>query len=66
LSDLLGHTFEEVAVPHAIAPQFEMFREVLIADATVFRVNRLLDAFPATHTDQSGAKLHVVQNATKQ
>jgi IS4 transposase len=66
LSDLLEHALEEVAVPHTIAPQFELFREVLIADATVFRLHRLLDAFPATHADQSGAKLHVVQNATKQ
>jgi len=32
---------------------------VLIADATVFRLHRLLDAFPATHPDQSGAKLRV-------
>jgi len=66
LSDLLEHALEGVAVPHTIAPQFEMFREVLIADATVFRLYRLLDAFPATHPDQSGAKLHLVQNATKQ
>jgi len=29
-------------------------------------LHRLLDAFPATHPDQSGAKLHLVQNATKQ
>ena len=66
LSDLLEHALEEVAVPHTIAPQFELFREVLIADATVFRLHRLLDAFPATHSNQSGAKLHLVQNATKQ
>ena len=66
LSDLLEHALEEVAVPHTIAPQFELFREVLIADATVFRLHRLLDEFPATHSDQSGAKLHLVQNASKQ
>ncbi|PHQ44267.1 IS4 family transposase [Halorubrum sp. C3] len=66
LSDLLEHALEEVAVPHTIAPQFELFREVLIADATVFRLHRLLDEFPATYPDQSGAKLHLVQNATKQ
>ncbi len=29
LSDLLEHALEEVAVPHTIAPQFELFREVL-------------------------------------
>ncbi len=66
LSDLLEHALEEVAVPHTIAPRFELFREVLIADATVVRLHRLLSGFPATHPDQSGAKLHVVQNATKQ
>ena len=66
LSDLLEHALEEVAVPHTIAPQFELFEEVLIADATVFRLHRLLDEFPATHSDQSGAKLHLVQNASKQ
>ena len=35
LSDLLEHALKEVAVPHTITPQFELFREVLIADATV-------------------------------
>jgi IS4 transposase len=66
LSDLLEHALEEVAVPHTIAPQFELFREVLIADATVFRLHRLLGEFPATHSEQSGAKLHLVHNATTQ
>ena len=66
LSDLLESVLEEVAVPYTIAPQFELFQEILIADATVFRLHRLLDAFPATHADQSGAKLHLVQNASKQ
>jgi hypothetical protein len=62
LSDLL----EEVAVPHTIGPRFELFREVLIADATVFRLHRLLSEFPAIHSDQSGAKLHPVHNTTIQ
>jgi len=66
LSDLIEHALDEVAVPHTIAPQFELFREVLIADATVFRLHRLLSEFPATHSDQSGAKLHLVHNATTQ
>jgi len=66
LSDLLAHALEEVAVPHTIAPRFELFREVLIADATVFRLHRLLSEFPATHSDQSGAKLHLVHNTTTQ
>ena len=66
LSDLLEHALEEVAVPHTIAPQLEQFRDVMLADATVFRLHRLLSEFPATHSDQSGAKLHLVHNLTKQ
>ena len=30
LSDLLEHALEEVAVPHTIAPQFELFREAYV------------------------------------
>ncbi|ADE02119.1 ISH8-type transposase ISHvo13 (plasmid) [Haloferax volcanii DS2] len=66
LSDLLEHALEEVAVPHTLAPQLQQFRDVMIADATVFRLHRLLSEFPATHPDQSGAKLHLVHNLTKQ
>jgi len=66
LSDLLKHALKEVAVPHTTVLQVELFREVLIADTTVFRFYQLLDCFPATHPDQSSAELHVVQNATKQ
>ncbi len=53
-------------VPHTTAPQFELFREVLIADGTVLRLHRLLSEFPATHVDQSDAKLHLVHSATMQ
>ena len=66
LSDPLAHALEEVAVPHTVAPQLDQFRETLIADATVFRLHRLLAEFPATHTNQSGAQLYVVYNLTKQ
>ncbi|RLM83504.1 IS4 family transposase [Halobellus sp. Atlit-38R] len=65
LSDLLAHALEEVAIPHTIAPQLSQFRDVMIADATVFRLHRLLTAFPATHEDQSGAQLYLVYNVTK-
>ena len=37
----------------------------MIADATVFRLHRLLSEFPATHEDQSGAQLYLVYNVTK-
>jgi hypothetical protein len=60
LNDLLIHALEEVSVAHTIAPQLDQFREILVVDATVFRLRRLLAAFPATHPDQSGAQLHVV------
>jgi len=38
----------------------------MIADATVFRLHRLLTTFPATHEDQSGAQLYLVYNVTRQ
>ncbi|MXV63954.1 IS4 family transposase, partial [Natronorubrum sp. JWXQ-INN-674] len=66
LSDLFTHALEEVAVPHTIAPQLTQFCDTMIADATVFRLHRLLTAFPATHEDQSGAQLYLVYNVTKQ
>ena len=66
LSDLLVHALEEVAIPHTIAPQLTQFRDTMIADATVFRLHRLLTAFPATHHDKSGAQLYLVYNVTKQ
>lgn len=62
----LVHALKDVAIPHTVAPQFELFREVLTADATVFRLHRLLEGFPATHPNQSGAKFYLVQNVTKQ
>jgi len=65
-SDLLAHALEEVAVPHTIAPQLTQFRDTMIADATVFRLHRLLTTFPATHEDQSGAQLYLVYNVTRQ
>ena len=66
LSALLKHAFEEIAVPHTIASQFELLQEVLIVDTTVYRFYRLFDTFSATHANQSGAKLHIMQNTTKQ
>ena len=62
--DLLAHALEEVAVPHTIAPQLTQFRDTMIADATIFRLHRLLTAFPATHEEASGAQLYLVYNVT--
>jgi IS4 transposase len=66
LRDLLDHAVEEVAVPHHVAPVFQRFRDVMVADATVFRLHRLLSEFQATHDDQSGAMLYLVHNITDQ
>ena len=66
LRDLLDHAVEEVAVPHTIAPVFEQFRDVIVADATVVRLHRFLSAFPATHPDVSGIKLYLVHSVTTQ
>jgi IS4 transposase len=65
LSDLLAHALEEVAAPHTVVPQLTQFRDTMLADATVFRLHRLLTAFRATHEDQSGAQLYLVYNMTK-
>ena len=66
LGDLLDHAVEEVAVPHTIAPAFEQFRDVVVADATVVRLHRFLSVFPATHPDVSGIKLYLVHSVTVQ
>lgn len=66
LRDLLDHAVEEVAVPHTLAPAFEQFRDVIVADATVVRLHRFLSAFPATHPDVSGIKLYLVHSVTAQ
>jgi IS4 transposase len=45
--------------------QFDHIRELVVADATIFRLQDLLaDAYPATHENQAGAKLHLVHNVT--
>jgi IS4 transposase len=66
LRDLLDHAVEEVAVPHTVAPAFDRFRDVIVADATVVRLHRYLSAFQATHHDVSGLTLYLVHNVTAQ
>jgi IS4 transposase len=66
LRDLLDHAVEEVAVPHTLAPAFDQFRDVVVADATVVRLHRFLSAFPATHPNVSGLKLYLVHSVTTQ
>jgi IS4 transposase len=66
LRDLLDRAVEEVAVPHTVAPAFDRFRDVIVADATVVRLIRFLSAFPATHPGVSGIKLYLVHSVTTQ
>ena len=66
LEELLDLAVNEVAVPHTIAPAFEHFRDVVIADATIVRLHQFLSAFPATHADTSEIKLNLVHNVTEQ
>ena len=64
LSDLLEHALEEVAVPHHVSPEFDHFRDVIAADATIFRLQQLLSEFQAIHNDASGTMLYLVHNVT--
>jgi hypothetical protein len=66
LSDLLDHAIEEVAVPHHITTSFGRFRDVIAADAAIFRLKRLLSEFEATHDGDSGAMLYLVHNISDQ
>lgn len=42
LSDLVEFALDEVAVPHTVSDEFDQFRDVMIADATVLRLHRFL------------------------
>jgi IS4 transposase len=66
LSTLLEHALEQVAVPHHVSPEFDRFRDVIAADATIFRLQQLLSEFQATHHDASGVMLYLVHNVTDQ
>ena len=66
LSNLLEHALEEVAAPHHVSPEFDRFRDVIAADATIFRLQQLLTEFEATHDDASGVMLYLVHNVTDQ
>ena len=66
LSQLLEHALDQVAVPHHVSPEFDRFRDVIAADATIFRLQQLLSEFEATHDDASGVMLYLVHNVTDQ
>lgn len=56
LRDLVEFALDEVAVPHTVSDEFDQFRDVTIADATVLRLHRFL------HEEYQG--LHNVTNRT--
>ena len=66
LLELIDHALAETPAPHTMTEHLEGIRELVVADATVFQVHELLaDAYPATHEDRAGAKLHLVHNVTE-
>ena len=42
LRDLVEFALDEIAVPHTACDEFDRFRDVMIADATVLRLHRFL------------------------
>ena len=64
LRDLVETSLDEVAVPDTVDADVDRFRDVMIADGTVLRLNEFLsDEFQARHEEQAGAKLHLLHNA---
>ena len=58
---------DEVAVPHTVSDEFDRFRDVMVADATVLRLHRFLrDEYQGLREEQAGAKLHLLHNVTDQ
>ena len=67
LRDLVEFALDEVAVPHTVSDEFDRFKDVMIADATVLRLHRLLrDEYQGLREEQAGAKLHLLHNVTDQ
>ena len=67
LSDLVERELNEVAVPHTVSDEFDRFRDVMIADATVLRLHRFLrEEYQGLREEQAGAKLHLLHNVTDQ
>ena len=65
LRDLVEFALDEVAVPHTVSDEFDRFRDVMIADATVLRLHRFLrEEYRGLREEQAGAKLHLLHNVT--
>jgi putative transposase len=56
---------DEVAVPHTASDEFDLFRDVMIADATVLGLHRFLrEQYQGRREEQAGAKFHLLHNVT--
>jgi len=67
LRDLVEFALDEVAVPHTVSDEFDRFKDVMVADATVLRLHRFLrDEYQGLREEQAGAKLHLLHNVTDQ
>ena len=67
LRDLVERGLDEVAVPDAVDAEVDRFRDVMVADGTVLRLQEFLsEEFQARHEEQAGATLHLLHNATDQ
>ena len=56
LRDLVEFALDEVAVPHTVSDEFDRFRDVMVADATVLRLHRFLrDEYQGLREEQAGA-----------
>ncbi|EMA48636.1 IS4 family transposase [Halococcus thailandensis] len=64
LRDLVERELDEVAIPHTVSDEFDQFRDVMVADATVLRLHRSEGAVPRPPGGQVGAKLHLLHNVT--
>ena len=65
LRNLVEFALDEVAVPHTVSDEFDQFRDVMIANATVLRLHRFLrEQYQGRREEQAGAKLHLLHNVT--
>ncbi|GAA0249748.1 hypothetical protein GCM10009000_077510 [Halobacterium noricense] len=67
LHDLVQRELDEVAVPHTVSDEFDRFRDVTVADATILRIHRFLrEEYQGLCEEQTEAKLHLLHNVTDQ
>ena len=65
LRDLVEFALDEVAVPHTVSDEFDRFRAVMIADATILRLHRFLrEEYQERRDEQAGTKLYLLHGVT--